>query len=156
MTNLTPELWARREVSELRDSANSAFTDGEGEEAEGGRRRGPALWMVEVYAPWCSHCMKGVPQYKRAAAALARPPRCCCRPPAAHRCARRPPPAGLTFVAYRMARWSLALSTATSRASSAAALGSRASPSFCCSVRGSNGTRSTPSSGSRNSVRSPA
>ena len=26
--------------------------------------------MVEFYAPWCSHCMRGVPQYKRAAVAL--------------------------------------------------------------------------------------
>ena len=31
---------------------------------------GDALWMVEFYAPWCSHCMKNVPLYKRAAVLL--------------------------------------------------------------------------------------
>ena len=51
VTNLNGPLWEKRGVSS-------------------GSASGDALWMVEFYAPWCSHCMRGVPQYKRAAVAL--------------------------------------------------------------------------------------
>ena len=44
-------LWEKRGVSKGSASADS-------------------LWMIEFYAPWCNHCMKSVPLYKRAAELL--------------------------------------------------------------------------------------
>ena len=35
-----------------------------------GPASGNAMWMVEFYAPWCSHCMRSVPQFKTAAMQL--------------------------------------------------------------------------------------
>lgn len=72
VTNLTPELWTRRGVSEHyrpHDHGEEMPTSREYDQSDG-TEGVPELWMVEFYAPWCSHCMKGVPQYKRAAVQL--------------------------------------------------------------------------------------